>query len=175
MKTIKELDLANFKEWVSISDKVKDVITKFNGKVLNVKLSKALNEIDCNFYFHVEVSYNSLKIYTYAKNRYILTEPDKNGVRGTIYTDYDKDFFCYDAINVQGDRILLSSDNRMLAENINKCIDKNVDYLKERINGIENFNIQDAKEKKEELLRQIEKFNNSIPSYYSNTKIKIQR
>jgi hypothetical protein len=93
LKQVYEVETQALTENIQAMEKSIEVIQRFDGKVLNVRLKKAIDEVIPGFVSIEVKSYNQdqATIEFYANNRYITTEPDKNGVYSTIYSSiYDR-------------------------------------------------------------------------------------
>lgn len=135
------------REAFKLSEQIKEVITKFDGKVLNKRLQTALKGIDQRIL--VETQYNSFIIELYVNSMY-------NG-----WTSVN---ICHGAISSAYGDGMLTDDKRIKAEKINKQIDENKEYrLKYHQDMEDNIKRKDKIVKEyNELVKKCKEFNESV-------------
>jgi hypothetical protein len=82
-----EVQIKAYKELIPCITAAIPVITKFNGKVLNIKLSRALDELTNAYYYvrHDKIDNRNVSIEVQLKQRYYHNSPDPSGYASVSY------------------------------------------------------------------------------------------
>ena len=169
LKQVYQVEIQALKENIQAMEKSLEVIKKFDNKVLNVRLKKAIDEVIPGFVSIKVKSYNQdqATIEFYANNRYITTEPDKNGVCSTIYSSI------YDRIVIWD---LPLVDNRIQAEAWIEKIKTSIESYKNQLATMQANNndkvIDELQAEYNQILETIKQFN-SKQDYVNNKMFQI--
>lgn len=158
------IELINIRHCINLIDPIIETINKFNGKVFNIKLDKALKETDKNL--SVNVKYDSLEIEYFKEIRSCKSE----SASSWIYTrDHSlkllwsmtmkrHEFMIKDAVTV------LDENDRIISKNIVHELENTKKRLLELENDI-NFgliNIELLEKQKQKLENDIKAHNDNV-------------
>lgn len=116
------LHLDAYRKVISLAEPIKEVLRKFDGKVLNKRLDTALKAVDSGLSVNWRaMPYNIFEIEWFIENRCITTNPDRNGYCGAVYInehtlsavrccDYDN---CVIEGRINADQIIKALDEQM--------------------------------------------------------------
>ena len=154
-----------------LADKVAEVVRKYDGKVFTKRLGTALNQLDSHIY--VEAPYNSFNI------KYVANSYEERSIRAsngdTAYIDNNEVYIVGLCKVSQDDHRALTDDNRIIADNIIKNIERMKKYHKETYNEVENqlAQVQFFKARKARITAEIEEHNDevnySVANYFDLT------
>ena len=158
-------------EAYNLANNVAKVVKLFDGKVFNKRLGTALNQLDSHIY--VEAPYNSFNIKYVANSYEERSFRSSNG--DTAYIDNNEVYIAGLCKVSQDDHRALTDDNRIIADNIIKNIERMKKYHKETYNEVENQLAQVAffKARKARITAEIEEHNDevnySVANYFDLT------
>lgn len=162
-----ELEISNMEYAIELAEKIKPVIEKFNGKVLNKRLETALKEIDEHIY--TENRYGFKIGYYVENNRIPIIETDYLGKehRHNIFTKQsDLPLTSYLTTNTkETDRCIVDENNRIKADVIIAGIDNQKEYFEMRIEELKTAmpKVDEYKERIENIKKQMKELNDEIP------------
>ena len=167
-KALLKMTVNNYREAATLCNKVADVIKAFDGKIFNVKLSRALQE-KTGQYMTVRTNY--------VKEEYTglldISMRFDNSSIGNHSVEYDTASLCHVCVNYKESDSAPIINKRIVAANIVPSItearDRYLDKADKLIRAEEN--VKEWMEKKSVLTEQLEKLRDEIPdeiqSYYN--------
>ena len=164
-KALLKMTVNNYREAATLCNKVADVIKAFDGKIFNVKLSRALQE-KTGQYMTVRTNY--------VKEEYIglldISMRFDNRSIGNHSVEYDTASLCHVCVNDKESDSAPIINKRIVAANIVPSItearDRYLDKADELIRAEEN--VKEWMEKKSVLTEQLEKLRDEIPDEIQN-------
>lgn len=155
---------------LSMVPAIKATVAAFDGKIINKRIETALQKIDGGLHFGKTMFYAWLKIEWFIENRYVLSEPDKNGVCGATYIDehtltiahtYDKD----NAVIMDG-----SPNGRLNAAALCAAIDEQAARFVQSIAAMRETlaRVDELAEKRRALVQAVEEYSKGIDPTVAN-------
>lgn len=162
-----ELEISNMEYAIELAEKIKPIVEKFNGKVLNKRLETALREVDK----HIDMNNgHRFEICYYCENcRITFNKEDMYNSR----TEYVKqrELYLTDYLTTNTDRkseenkCVVDENNRIKADVIIKGIERKQEYYRKEIDKIKNGlpKVDEYKQRIETIKNELEELQQEIP------------
>jgi hypothetical protein len=159
------LQIAANEKAIELSEKIKPVILKFDGKVPNKRLDTALKAVDDNLMWSME--YNSAIIKMWIENRSTSegNTPDSYGYRTTNYlTDNTVNIAYGRMVDGSNPAASVCPDGKLNAAALISAVDSSSAYLKQSVSDMRSSltRIDELIEQRAALVKAVEDYNNSI-------------
>lgn len=122
------------KRFITVLETALKVLEKFDGRVINVRIERALKEAlkDMNLYIKVDHSIRELNITDYRNNTYIVYDDDGSRTR------YGQGKITYDSMNID----LSEHDDKVNMEIVRKNIDAEIQFWNQLIEKYQGLLLQ---------------------------------